>query len=123
MLKAYNDAPICIQRDPFRRDLVIEGSEDCLYLNVYAPEVVNEALPVMVFFHGGGYMVRFLYVFTIFKISPKPYKFSSAAVASNPSTVPITYSNMTSFTLVQTSASVHLDSCQPNKKIAGETLG
>lgn len=56
VLKAYHDAPICIQRDPFRRDLEIDGSEDCLYLNVYAPETVNEPLPVMVFFHGGGFM-------------------------------------------------------------------
>jgi carboxylesterase type B len=48
---------MCIQRDPFRRDLEIDGSEDCLYLNVYSPEVVEKPLPVMVFFHGGGFMV------------------------------------------------------------------
>lgn len=34
----------------------IEGCEDCLYLNVYAPQEVKESLPVMVFFHGGGFM-------------------------------------------------------------------
>lgn len=28
--------------------------EDCLYLNVYAPEQVRRDLPVMVWFHGGG---------------------------------------------------------------------
>lgn len=33
------DSPICIQRDPYRRDNEIVGSEDCLYLNVYTPEV------------------------------------------------------------------------------------
>jgi carboxylesterase type B len=59
VLKAYNDAPMCIQRDPFRRDMEVDGSEDCLYLNVYAPEVIKEVVPVMVFFHGGGYMVSF----------------------------------------------------------------
>lgn len=29
-------------------------SEDCLYLNVWAPEVVDEPLPVMVWLHGGA---------------------------------------------------------------------
>ncbi|XP_060664137.1 LOW QUALITY PROTEIN: venom carboxylesterase-6 [Drosophila nasuta] len=56
---ALKDAPICMQRDPFRRDMLIEGSEDCLYLNVYTPDPVEIAgdklLPVMVWFHGGGW--------------------------------------------------------------------
>lgn len=36
----------------------IEGSEDCLYLNLYTPvnASVSGPLPVMVFFHGGGFM-------------------------------------------------------------------
>lgn len=45
-----------MQRDPFRRDYEVTGSEDCLYLNVYTPEVISTPLPVMVFFHGGGFM-------------------------------------------------------------------
>ncbi|XP_055677254.1 juvenile hormone esterase [Lutzomyia longipalpis] len=53
---AVKDSDICIQRDPYRRDMEISGSEDCLYLNVYTPEgPLDEALPVMVFFHGGGW--------------------------------------------------------------------
>ena len=55
-MKAHHDPPICIQRDPFRRDLEVDGCEDCLYLNVYTPENISEPLPVMIFFHGGGFM-------------------------------------------------------------------
>ena len=36
---AIHNPPMCIQRDPFRRDDEIVGVEDCLYLNVYKPEV------------------------------------------------------------------------------------
>ncbi|XP_050088425.1 juvenile hormone esterase [Anopheles aquasalis] len=62
---AIADAPLCTQRDPYRRDEAISGTEDCLQLNVYVPESPrrltvsdaepNSGLPVMVFFHGGGW--------------------------------------------------------------------
>lgn len=32
----------------------IEGSEDCLYLNIWRPDLANSKLPVFVFAHGGG---------------------------------------------------------------------
>lgn len=37
---AVKDPQMCTQRDPFRRDIEIEGGEDCLYINVYAPQVI-----------------------------------------------------------------------------------
>jgi hypothetical protein len=39
ILLAQNEPPMCVQKDPFSRSTVVEGQEDCLYLNVYAPEV------------------------------------------------------------------------------------
>jgi len=49
-------APACIQA---KTDYVKEqfGSEDCLYLNIFLPKAALAApLPVMVWFHGGGFM-------------------------------------------------------------------
>jgi len=34
-----------------------EKNEDCLYLNIFAPEKSDQKLPVMVWIHGGGYTV------------------------------------------------------------------
>ena len=47
---------ICFQVFAFpfvKRD--IPASEDCLLLNIFAPENSDELLPVMIFIHGGGY--------------------------------------------------------------------
>lgn len=54
VLRAHKDGPMCLQKNPYFREYEVHGEEDCLYLNVYAPEVVNKTVPVMVFFHGGG---------------------------------------------------------------------
>lgn len=43
---------ICLQ--PVRGKKELRGAEDCLYLNVYAPQGARQ-LPVMVWIHGGGY--------------------------------------------------------------------
>ena len=54
--------PVCYQDDNYNRmfwteDAKWNESDDCLYLNVYAPNTTlsNVRYPVMVYIHGGGY--------------------------------------------------------------------
>lgn len=52
VLKTGSD---CTQINPFNTSEII-GDEDCLFLNVYTPNVtLTKKLPVMFFIHGGGY--------------------------------------------------------------------
>ena len=39
------------------RDQGMLGSENCLFLNIYAPDTPDKALPVMVWIHGGTFLV------------------------------------------------------------------
>ncbi|XP_048505716.1 esterase E4-like [Athalia rosae] len=55
ILNATRDANSCLQSSSNQ----FIGAEDCLYLNVYVPQLANDnissLLPVMVYVHGGGY--------------------------------------------------------------------
>jgi para-nitrobenzyl esterase len=52
---ATSFASACVQVSPSGKK--IGGDEDCLYLNVWSPDAaVTEALPVIVFFHGGFFV-------------------------------------------------------------------
>ncbi|CAD0201641.1 unnamed protein product [Chrysodeixis includens] len=53
---ATEHGPKCPQMDLFTQQKIL-STEDCLYLNVYSPDIKPASpLPVMVFFHGGGYL-------------------------------------------------------------------
>ena len=56
VFKATNLAQKCVQQSPI--DGSLEGSEDCLQLNVYVPKRDQNQgkLPVMVWIHGGGFI-------------------------------------------------------------------
>ncbi|NP_001180223.1 juvenile hormone esterase precursor [Tribolium castaneum] len=55
-INGTKDAPFCIQKNYFFSNPKVEGSEDCLYLNVYVPKTEgSQLLPVMVFIHWGGF--------------------------------------------------------------------
>lgn len=47
----------CVQLSEIPTLIPVSGKEDCLQLNVYVPEIAvkDHLLPVMVWFHGGGY--------------------------------------------------------------------
>ena len=46
----------CLQRSLLSPAVLLEGNEDCLYLNIWAPKN-QKKLPVMVFIHGGAYLI------------------------------------------------------------------
>jgi para-nitrobenzyl esterase len=58
-LQATAYAPECAQQASFGTVLPLQGSEDCLYLNIFQPSgaIPASGLPVMVHIHGGGFRI------------------------------------------------------------------
>lgn len=56
ILETKSFAPVCPQKrfDPGNANGEIVGNEDCLYLNIWTPQIQVGRLPVLVFIHGGG---------------------------------------------------------------------
>ncbi|XP_067630035.1 juvenile hormone esterase-like [Eurosta solidaginis] len=56
ILDAAKPKPNCLQKNYILPVPVVDGVEDCLYLNVYSPIIESQrSLPVMVYIHGGGW--------------------------------------------------------------------
>ncbi|CAH2074947.1 unnamed protein product, partial [Iphiclides podalirius] len=52
---AIDHGPVCTQYD-LSTSQIVEGSEDCLFVNIYTKSLRADAkIPVMVFIHGGSY--------------------------------------------------------------------
>ncbi len=53
-VQASTFPPACPQKETQDKVAVFVGNEDCLYLNVWAPQDMTLSRPVLVFIHGGG---------------------------------------------------------------------
>lgn len=51
---ATREGPKCAQITVLAAQM--EGEEDCLFLNVYSPNLDGPTMPVMVYIHGGGFV-------------------------------------------------------------------
>jgi para-nitrobenzyl esterase len=54
---ATHYGPIAPQAYPDTPPIQLEQSEDCLYLNVHTPLADDKSRPVMVYIHGGGFLI------------------------------------------------------------------
>jgi para-nitrobenzyl esterase len=54
---ATHFGPIAPQAYPDTPPIQLEESEDCLSLNIYTPAADGKSRPVMVFIHGGGFLI------------------------------------------------------------------
>ncbi|KAL1140507.1 hypothetical protein AAG570_000437 [Ranatra chinensis] len=79
----YNAAfepPMCLQYDhvTYKTDFPVHGNEDCLYINVFTPQVPNGNMThydVIVFIHGGAFMFSSGFVYGPQKLLDKDIVF------------------------------------------------
>lgn len=67
VLPTQNRPNLCMQFNPFIRSWIVQGHEDCLYVNVYAPEKSDVKLPVLLYIHGGVKQIHFKLFDTSYK--------------------------------------------------------
>lgn len=63
VLSVKSHSNMCTQRDIYVNQKEVVGEEDCLYLNIYTPQIkISESTkkyknyPVMIWIHGGGFI-------------------------------------------------------------------
>ncbi|KAL1116578.1 hypothetical protein AAG570_005050, partial [Ranatra chinensis] len=55
-IEAVNEGPDCLQIDRLKTSVEVSGDEDCLFLNIYTPDISTDSrMAVMIWLHGGNW--------------------------------------------------------------------
>ncbi|XP_054582941.1 bile salt-activated lipase-like [Eptesicus fuscus] len=87
-LKATDFKQRCLQVTDTQEDT--EGSEDCLYLNIWVPQgrkEVSQNLPVMIWIYGGGFLMGSTQELNVFN----NYEFEGEEIATRGSVIVVTF--------------------------------
>lgn len=100
-LNVTEQRPLCMHPAVVDGVLPAGGDEDCLYLNVFAPQSITSNRPVIVYFPGGGYMTSGRYnctnlvaetgmVYVVVQYRLGPFGFLAAPALNYPSEPDVT---------------------------------